>query len=183
MTDEPLSQDAQSVLDQLAGSMTPSDREETAAFDRLADALAAEASAPSAWTRVSILLQGLGRHVWRVAIPLVVIAAAIFVIRALSGNEMRENGLLSDARSKLAEERYRGAYEVLQTHADEFKGRRAAEERTPLVLDALCGMGQRAQADAYLARFLEFAPDSDLADRTRDVCPLGTEPARRLPDR
>ncbi len=173
---------AQALLGQLAREMTPSGAAEARAFERLAETIAAEPTSQSWRRRVRRMARGLGLHLWRIAIPVVVLAAVVFVGRALTRNELGDAAALQNARLMLEEKRYRGAYDVLKQHAERFKGRDAAEARTPLVLDALCGMGERSKAEEVLARYLEFAPDSELADRRRDVCPLGTEPARRLDD-
>ena len=178
---EPLSADAEKLLEQLTAGMTPSAADEARAFDRLAEGIAAaEAPKPGLGERVTRIVRGFGLHLWRIAIPLALVAGAIFVARALSKNELGSAAQLESARSLLQQDRPRAAYRVLQQHSETFKTRSAAEERTPLVLDALCGMGERDKAQAYLDRFLEAAPDSELAERQRDVCPLGTEPQRRL---
>jgi|GEM_PF-2770041 len=178
---EPLSAEAEALLEQLDASMSPSAADEARAFDRLAEGIAAaEAPRPSLGTRAARFVRGFGMQLWRIAIPLALLLGAIFVTRALSKNELGSATQLESARGLLQQGRPRAAYNVLVRHSEEFKTRTAAEERTPLVLDALCGMGDRDKAQAYLERFLEAAPDSDLAQRRRDVCPLGTEPQRRL---
>lgn len=178
---EPLSAEAEALLEQLGAGMNPSAADEARAFDRLSEGIAAaEAPRASFSRRVVTFFRGFGQHMWRLAIPLALLLGAIFVTRALTKNELGSATQLESARGLLAQGRPRAAYKVLQQHSEEFKTRSAAEERTPLVLDALCGMGDRDKAQAYLDRFLEAAPDSELADRQRDVCPLGTEPQRRL---
>ncbi|MEM6991142.1 MAG: hypothetical protein AAF721_11610 [Myxococcota bacterium] len=183
MSDEPvpeLSDDAEALLSDLIGGMTPAADDEAKAMSRLGAAVTSRASR---WQRTTTWATGLGVGVFRIAIPVLVIAVVILLARSFIRDDIGDAAMLQNARLMLEEQRYRGAYDLLKEHGERFKGRAAAEARTPLVLDALCGMGGRAEAEDYLRRYLEFAPESDLAARQRDVCPLGTEPARRLEDR
>ena len=180
MTDDgAMSRDAQRLLHELARQMAPSKQEGAHAFDRLADAMVERprnelaAYLAAAFRRACV-------HISRIAIPVIAIAAIVLFFRSIARDDVGLGAGLQDARLMLHARRYRGAYEALAKHAQRFKTREAAEVRTPLVLDALCGMRDPARAAAHLERFLVKLPNSALAERRNDICPLGTERARRL---
>lgn len=175
----PMSRDAQRLLDALSQQMAPTDAEGAKAFDRLVEAIAAPA-AVRWWTRGLRSARRTWTHLRRIAVPVLVIAATLAFFRSIASDEIGEAAGLQNARMMLDAQRYRGAYRALAEHAKRFPSRRAAESRMPLVLDALCGMEAPQRAEQHLERFLAQVPDSALAARRREICPLGTQPAQRL---
>jgi len=176
-----LSTEAQRTVQALSAAMAPPPP--TGAAERLASAIAQEEDrGVSNVERLARIGRRLAKHLRWLVGPVIAMAVVVFVARALLRNELGDAAGLHDARMLLEQRDFRGAYKALAEHANEFKSPDSTAARTPLVLDALCGMGKRDDAFAYLERYLALAPDSELVARRDDVCPLGTEPGRRVDD-
>ena len=171
-----LGDDAQPLLQALRLGLTPAAANQAQAYSRLRAAIAEREAGRHAWRKGRRILRRIRQHIIAIVVPAAVMAIIVLAMRGMTGDDRGSAAALAEAQRHLDDGDYHLAYNVLAAHSHEYKTKKAAEDRMPLVLDALCGMGELDRAHAELERFLEKVPDSELEARRRKMCPLGTEP-------
>mgnify|MGYP001355205927 CR=1 FL=1 len=169
---EPLSEPAKEVLEQLTAAMTPSASRRAQTWSQLQRRIAATEH-DDRWTfgrrakRGFRYVRGYLRRMWMPLLLVLAIAlAAGQFLRGDSGETY-----LSMARSEIEAGNYRAGYNLLAEHSRRYHTKSAAEARMGLVIDALCGLKMYDKADEDLRRYLDLNPDSDHASRLDDLCP------------
>ncbi len=79
--------------------------------------------------------------------------------------------LITRARTQLAEGDAAAALTTTNAHGDRFPDSTLSDLRRALRIEALCGLGRRAQAREEAATFLRTHPGSPIAEKIRTACP------------
>lgn len=85
-----------------------------------------------------------------------------------------ENALLRGAATALSEEAPDRALAAMRTHAQRFPGSALSDLRTALRIEALCALGNEAQARGEAAAYEAAHPQSPTLQRIRHACPAQT---------
>lgn len=177
---KPLGDDAQPLLQALRLGMTPAAANQAQAYSRLRAAIAEREAGRQAWRKGRRIMRRIRQHIIAIVVPAAVMAILFLVLRGMWDDDRGSAASLAQARQHIDDGEFHIAYNVLAAHSHEYKTKKAAEDRMPLVLDALCGMGELDRAHMQLERFLEKVPDSDLEARRRKMCPLGSQPGQEI---
>ncbi len=156
-----------SSLEALKRALTPDPNDKERSRARLAVALRDEErlKRPRWWARAMVL----SWHVRYLMFPAVLITAVLLGRHRL-GTSPQHEANIRIAREHLVADDHAFAYRTLIEDSRMYRTKRAAEDRIPLMLRALCGMGRRQDAENLLESYLERNPGSEHKARAGDVC-------------
>lgn len=100
------------------------------------------------------------------------VPSALVVPQRKAENLTEELAILSKAASELRAGRAGVALRLLDEHRRKFPAGRLVEERRAARVQALCALGNRAEAEAELARLVRTSPRSPHVARAQRACGL-----------